>query len=162
MKSDAGIDQLKETEVAIRRLALALMVAVGIAGAIASVRAECATLSLDKEFNQSLAVFVGRAVAQSVLAEVKPWQTETTFEVERVWKGKPDADNRLRVRTCGGTVGDLSVKCGESFPFAPGTRYVVFADGDPLTTDTCHHTAWIEKAKEALSWLSTKESQRLQ
>lgn len=146
----------------IRRLALAVMVSAGIAWAIASVRAECATLSLEKEFNQSLAVFVGRVAAQSVSADVTPVQTETTFEVERVWKGKPDADKRLRVRTCGGTVGDLSVKCGESFPFAPGTRYVVFADGDPLTTDTCHHTAWIEKATETIQWLDTKESRRLQ
>jgi hypothetical protein len=147
---------------AIRRLVLASMISVGIAGAIASVRAECATLSLDKELNQSLAVFVGRAATQSVLADVTPVQTETTFEVERVWKGKPDADKRLRVRTCGGTVGDLSYSCGESFKFASGTRYVVFAGGDPLMTNTCYHTAWIEEAKETLQWLSNKESRRVQ
>jgi hypothetical protein len=140
------------------------MVSAGIAWAIASVRAECATLSLEKEFNQSLAVFVGRVAAQSVSADVTPVQTETTFEVERVWKGKPDADKRLRVRTCGGRVGDQSYLCGESFVFAAGTRYVVFADGDPLMTNTCYHTAsaWTDKAKETLRWLSTKESRRLQ
>jgi hypothetical protein len=54
--------------------------------------------------------------------------------------------------------------CGESFRFVPGTQYVVFADGDPLATNTCHHTAaaWTEEAKKTLRWLGAKDSRRLQ
>ena len=137
------------------RLALAAMLSMGIASAIASVRAECATLSLDQEFRHSTAVFVGRAAAQSVLTEGGPWRTETTFDVERLWKGKPDADKRLRVRTCG-------VGCPESARFVVGTQYAVFAEGDPLTTNTCHHTGWVEQAKKTIDWLRRKESRNLQ
>ena len=39
--------------------------------------------------------------------------------------------------TCGGTVGEESVTCGETFHFVMGSRYVVFAEGQPLVTDTC-------------------------
>jgi hypothetical protein len=147
-----------------RRLALASLVSLAIAAALASVRAECATPGIDEEFRLSGAVFLGRATDQSVLTDARPWYTETTFDVERLWKGKPDADKRLRVRTCGGVVGDRDMGCGESFRFVPGTQYVVFADGDPLATNTCHHTAaaWTEEAKKTLGWLSTKASRRLQ
>jgi hypothetical protein len=147
-----------------RRLALASLVSFAIAGAMASVRAECATPGIDEEFHLSSAVFLGLATDQSVLTDARPWYTETTFEVRRVWKGKPDADKRLRVRTCGGVVGDRDMGCGESVRFVPGTEYVVWADGDPLMTNTCHHTAaaWTDEAKKTLRWLGAKASRRLQ
>jgi len=147
-----------------RRLALASLVSLAIAGAMASVRAECATPGIEEEFRLSGAVFLGRATDQSVLTDVTPWQTETTFDVERLWKGETDTDRRFRVRTCGGVVGDKALNCGESFRFVPGTQYVVFADGNPLATNTCHHTAaaWTDQAKTTLGWLSTKASRRLQ
>jgi len=80
---------------AIRRVALGVIVSVGIACAMTSLRAECATLSLDNEFKQSVAAFVGRAADRSVLPDAEYVQTETTFEIERVWKGKPDGDDPL-------------------------------------------------------------------
>jgi hypothetical protein len=119
--------------------------------------AECATLAIDDEFNRSTAVFVGRAITQSVpMTPTLSWSraTETTFEVEDVWKGKPE--KTIRIRTCGGTVGEESVTCGEGCHFVMGSRYVVFAEGQPLVTDTCHHTALAERAAETLQWLSKK------
>jgi uncharacterized protein DUF6174 len=119
--------------------------------------AECPTLPLHEEFARSDAVFVGRAVSQPAVTTAIPSETETTFVVERVWKGKRDRDKRLRVRTCGGVVGDQTVTCGESFRFQLGSPYVVLAGGEPLTTDTCHHTALVDGAVETLRWLSTQE-----
>jgi hypothetical protein len=84
----------------------ASLVSLAIAGAMVSVRAECATPGIDEEFRLSGAVFLGRPTDQSVLTDAGPWYTETTFDVERLGKGKPDAAKRLRIRTCGGVVGD--------------------------------------------------------
>jgi hypothetical protein len=80
--------------------------------------------------------------------------TETTFEVETLWKGEPG--KTIRIRTCGWVVGDTAVTCGESFKFTVGSRYVVFADGGTLQTDTCHHTALVDRAAQTLQWLSRK------
>lgn len=124
--------------------------------------AECPTLRIDDEFKRSTAVFVGRAIAQSVATTPTlawPRATETTFAVESVWKGEPDAT--IRVRVCGGTVGDEDMSCGEDFRFVVGSRYVVFADGRPLTTNICHHTALLERAAETLEWLSHKPQKRV-
>jgi hypothetical protein len=138
------------------RYATALLVgSFAIARSVLPAHAECATLAIDEEFKRSTAVFVGRAIAQSVATMPTlswPRATETTFEVEEVWKGK--SDKTIRVRTCGGTVGEESITCGEAFHFVIGSRYVVFAEGQPLVTDTCHHTALAARAAKTLQWLS--------
>jgi hypothetical protein len=117
----------------------------------------CAILSIDDEFKGSRAVFVGRAIAQSAATTPTlswPQATETTFEVEDVWKGGPE--KTIRIRTCGGTVGKQSVVCPEAFHFLVGSRYVVFAEGQQLVTDICHRTARVDRARETLQWLSKK------
>jgi hypothetical protein len=126
---------------------------------VAPLRGECPTLALKDEFKRSDTVFVGRAVAQSIVPTPPSSMvraTETTFEIERIWKGEPT--KTVRVLTCGGTVGDESVTCSESLTFALGARYVVFADGRPLTTDSCHHTALVERADATLQWLAENRS----
>ena len=124
-------------------------------------RAECPTLSLDDEFKRSAAVFVGRAIAQSVVPtphDVQDRATATTFEVETLWKGEPG--KTIRIRTCGWTVGDETMTCAESFKFIVGSRYVVFAEGGALETSTCNHTALMGRAAQTLSWLSHKPRKR--
>ena len=121
------------------------------------VHALCAAVTLDEDFKRSTAVFVGRAVAQRVMAtptQSWPRTTETTLEVETLWKGAPE--KTVQIRTCGGIVGKEAITCGEGFRFVVGSRYVVFADGQPLTTDACHHTALGERAQQTLQWLSKK------
>ena len=77
----------------IMRHTAALLIAFSaIPGSMLRVNAECAALPIDADFNRSSAVFVGRAVAQSVTAiPALSWQraTEATFEVEEEWRGKP-------------------------------------------------------------------------
>jgi hypothetical protein len=126
-----------------------------IAHSVMPANAECATLAIEDEFSRSTAVFVGRAIAQSVATTpTLSWSRvmETTFEVEDVWKGKPE--KTIRIRTCGGTVGEESITCGEAFHFVVDSRYVVFAEGEPLVTNTCHHTALVDRAEQTIQWLS--------
>jgi hypothetical protein len=139
-----------------RDLAFTFVIALVSAGPLG---ADCATLALPDDFARSGAVFVGRVVAQSVRTtpgDIIGVATETTFDVEQSWKGK--AEKKVRVQTCGGTIGDDTINCSEAFRFEVGSRYLVFAEGQPLTTDTCHHTAKLELAETTLQWLSTKPS----
>lgn len=73
-----------------------------------------------------------------------------------MWKG--ESTKTVRVLTCGGTIGDQAFGCGESFEFTTGTRYLVFASGKPLTTNTCRHTSLAERASDTLHWLADKPS----
>jgi len=102
---------------------------------------------------------IGRAVAQSVRKTPQGPATVTTFEIEHVWKGQ--SEKTVRIQTCGGRIGDEDVTCGESFTFVEGSRYVVFASGGPLTTNTCRHTAVADVAAETLRWLSNKPSKKV-
>ena len=140
------------------RYAVALLVgSFAIARSAVPAKALCAIVSIDSEFKESSAVFVGRAIAQSVATTPTarwPRATETTFEPEDVWKG--DSEGTVRIRTCGGAVGGQAVVCPEAFRFVVGSRYVVFAEGQPLVTDICHRTALMDSAKETLQWLSNK------
>jgi hypothetical protein len=129
----------------------------GIARLAIPAHALCGAVTLDEDFKGSTAVLVGRAVAQRVATTPAPsWRraTETTFEVEAVWKGVPE--ETVQIQTCGGIVGKDEIVCMEGFRFVVGSRYVVFADGRPLTTDACHHTALGERAQQTLQWLSKK------
>ena len=66
-------------------------------------RAMCfGPLTLEDQFAHSQTVFVGRAIAQQVVPiDSRPGTraTETTFQVEKLWKGQ--ANVTLRVQTCG-------------------------------------------------------------
>ena len=144
-------------------IGLAMVVA---APCVPILSAECATLSLDDQFKQSTAVFIGRAAAQSVVETGTSRVTDTTFEVERLWKG--DGRKAVTIRVCGGVLGDTDLSCGESVRFSVGSRYIVFAEGEPLQTNTCHHTAAIDdpnasdEAKATLRWLATKPPKQFQ
>jgi hypothetical protein len=142
----------------LRHLVFVLVASYGISHSTIVLRGECVTWSLADDFKKSTAVFVGRAVAQSVAKTPEGLTTETTFEVERVWKG--ESGKTVRMHACGGRLGDESVTCSESFRFVEGSRYVVFAGGAPLSTTTCRHTALADAAKETLQWLSRKPSKK--
>src|SRR5262249_40294895 len=86
-------------------------------------------------------------------------ETQTTFEVEEIWKGT--ADSARRVRTCGWTDGTIEMLCSECSTFMVGSRYVVFASGDPLETSQCLATALVDRAHKTLQWLSGKPRKRL-
>jgi hypothetical protein len=124
--------------------------------------AECPTPTVEQAFDTSRAVFVGRASSQRVVTgkSAADWKTETTFDVEQSWKGSAEK-RHIQIQTCGGTVGDSSVTCGESFSFTIGERYLVFAAGQPLTTNTCEPTRRVSDAHDVLTWLSARTSKRL-
>lgn len=95
--------------------------------------------SLANEYRHSSAVFVGRIVSLEISVKVidgeKIDNMIATFDVERRWKGP--AIRHLRVQTCGTQA--LACTCG--FNFQLGERYVVFAEGKPLTTSSCNRNA---------------------
>ena len=71
---------------------------------IGDIRAECAgPLILEDSFAYNGTVFVGRAIAQEIVSRTGArdgtWATETTFEVEELWKGQ--TNTTLRVQHCG-------------------------------------------------------------
>ena len=118
----------------------------------------CATTSLDQYFAGSRAVFVGRAIAREPSSR-DDRKTVTTFEVEEMWKGSPDMT--IRIETCGADRRDLGLvfSCEDSITFRLGSRYLVFAIGEPLQTDTCRPTGLIEgsrRSQDALRWLVDK------
>jgi hypothetical protein len=118
-------------------------------------KASCPATTLETQFSDSMAVFVGRAIAQQVVSATGgPGErvTETTFEVEDRWKGV--AETTVRVQTCGWTVGNDSVTSSGDFWFAIGEKYVVFAVGQPLATGSCLPNARVDRAERILQWLS--------
>jgi len=101
-------------------------------------------------------LFLGRAIGQQIVPNDRGGQeTETALEVEKIWKGDTGAAT-IYVRTCGWDdgSGNESVTCG-GFSFRVGSRYVVFASGNPLSTSECVPTTSVERAAEVLQWLST-------
>jgi hypothetical protein len=120
--------------------------------------AECPTFPLDQSLALSDVVFVGRAIERqytSVPNKTIRVSTTTTFEIEDIWKGEPQ--KTIRVITYGGTIDGESTTVGESPVFQIGSRYVVFANGRPLTDRGCLGTALVgsERATRTLEWLST-------
>jgi hypothetical protein len=135
----------------------------GIAISVAPARATCpGPLTLEDQFAGSRTVFVGRAIAQQIVPRTdwppRDRATETTFEVEEVWKGQ--TDTTLRLQTCGWNDGSEALTCSEDVIFVVGSRYVVFAAGDPLQTSGCQPTALVDRAGETLQWLSGKPHKR--
>jgi hypothetical protein len=109
-----------------------------------SAQAACPSTTIDQNFASSKAVFSGRAISQKVVPaahQASPTsgttarETETTFEVDKIWKG--ELSRVFRVRTCGWTDGVEAVTCSESMTFRVGSQYVVFARGTPLTPTSC-------------------------
>jgi len=130
------------------RLCLACVVVIVCAARPAGACA-CADMgSLADEYRQSDAVFVGRIVSIEISAEVvKGHRIEhmtATFKVERRWKGP--SVRRLRVGTCGTQT--MVCTCGVDFQL--GQRYVVFAEGKPLTTSSCNRTTLADTADNEL------------
>jgi hypothetical protein len=131
----------------------------GIAMTVAPAGASCPVPpTLEERFAHTPTVFVGRAIAQQIV----PWTsrlpagtraTETTFDVEELWKGQPTAT--LRILNCGWQDADQTVTCSD-FKFVVGSRYVVFAAGDPLETNECFPTALVDQAGETLKGLAGK------
>ena len=126
-------------------------------------RALCAKSRLEEQFARSTVVFVGRATAQGAEARTRVLgtgttvtteeiNTTTTFTVDKMWKGAPATN--VRVKTCGGVLGDQSVTCDPSFTFRIGSTYLVFASGEPLQTSNCVPTALLERVSQTLEWLS--------
>jgi hypothetical protein len=115
-------------------------------------RAACPLFSLeDQVAYRDAAVFTGRATSQRVIpSEAKAigsMMTETTFEVEDVWKG--DVGPVAQVRTCGYTLGNESMTCSEGVTFSIGTRYIIFASGNPLQTNGCFSTQRLDSVEGA-------------
>ena len=138
----------------LRHLIFILVASYAIAHSVIPAHAECTALTLDQEFKRS-AIFVGRAIAQSpVTTAANLTATETTFEVESLWKGQ--TKTTPRIRTCGGIAGDKEFACAEGFRFLVGSRYLVFADGAPLETSACSRTELVSQAVRTLQWLSHK------
>ena len=120
-------------------------------------RASCPATTLESQFSNSAAIFVGRAIAQQVVSSTGSANervTETTFEVGDRWKGA--AEKTVRVHTCGWTVGNDTVTCSGDVRFAIGEQYVVFAVGQPLMTSACLPNARMDRAERVLQWLSGK------
>jgi uncharacterized phage protein gp47/JayE len=104
--------------------------------------------TLADEYRRSSAVFVGRIVSLEISTMVVEGHAVenmvATFEVERRWKG-PSA-RRLRVQTCGTQM--LVCTCGVDFQL--GQRYVVFAEGKLLQTNSCNRTTVADAAGDGL------------
>ena len=134
----------------------------------AAARAECAIPSVERDFTKGDVVFIGRAVNQEVAGSPRHppprnRSTETTFEIEQIWKGKPDAP--IRVQTCGWNEGGRILNCSDpGFRFVVGERYLVFAFGNPSNTwetDGCTATSRVDRAEDFLKWLADKPSTKL-
>ena len=101
---------------------------------------------------------MGRAIAQQVVSwpgrPAGTRATETTFHVEELWKGEPTAT--LRILNCGWQDVDETSTCSDS-QFVVGSRYVVFATGDPLETNEClSRRPSVDRAEQTLQWLASK------
>jgi hypothetical protein len=121
-------------------------------------------VSLERSFNRSTAVFIGRAITRGLvkLPKIEGTFTDTIFEVEDIWKGPQDA-RTLVVRTCGyrdPRTGQEQICGGGGYLFEAGSRYVLFVSGEPLRVD-CDPVALIDStlATPVLAWLSSQSRQ---
>ena len=139
-----------------RFVRLSLLTLLSVSMFAARLDAECPTRPLEEVFAGSTVVFVGRALDRKPGPEIRNIVTTvTTFEIEDLWKGKPQ--KTIAVTAFGGVLpngADLGVE--DSPTFQPGSRYVVFAAGTPLMPQGCHQTIGVEHAAPTLEWLSNK------
>ena len=75
-----------------------------------------------------------------------------------MWKGSQARTSSIR--TCGEVVrrdlGVMFVCEPDNITFQVGTRYLIFARGEPLETNACLPTGVIERSQAALRWLADK------
>jgi hypothetical protein len=119
-------------------------------------------------YEQSDAIFVGRVVSKTVVPAPRPdfprqRETETTLEVEELWKGP--SEPTLRVRTCGWEDADGAVTCSADFWFKIDSRYLVFAGRSPLHVNTCGPEGYgatdlVSEAQRALEWLHSNRARK--
>jgi hypothetical protein len=106
------------------RLMFIVLVLSAIGVSVVPTRAMCpGPLPLEVQFAGSQTVFVGRAIAQRIVptgSSAGTRATETTFEVEELWKGQANAMT-LRVQTCGWNDGSFAVTCSEGLGFVPAS-----------------------------------------
>jgi hypothetical protein len=117
--------------------------------------------SLASHFARSDAVFTGRAISQRTVTPVGAGSkfTETTFEVEELWKGA--SVRTLTVLSCGYYDERLQrhTLCGGGvYHFVIGSDYVLFVRGTPLEVD-CEPVELISRAPHVLAWLSGQPRQ---
>ena len=134
--------------------------------ATAPLDALCRAMTLDEHLAGSRVVVVGRAIEQSVDTPVDPmtgkpltpWYTLTTFVVEEMWKGSPQ--KTVTIRNCGASNGQWGFSCDDGqFTFHVGTRYLIFATGEPLETSACQPIGPVgpmesRPTRDALQWLA--------
>jgi hypothetical protein len=119
------------------------------------VRADCPIVNFDTEFANAAAIFEGRAIKQEVVTTTRGGRvTETTLDVEQLWKGL--SDRTVRVQTCSWALPNAGLVCSEDFHFTVGETYLVFASGQPLETSGCRPTERVDRADKQLQWLSNK------
>ncbi|MCC7125187.1 MAG: hypothetical protein IT178_10090 [Acidobacteria bacterium] len=109
-------------------------------------------LSNDYHFSISTFVFLGRAIDQIRVPLPDGWaNTQTTFAVEQQWKG--ERQQEVVVQTCGD---GISTHCSTAFSFERGTRYLVFAHGNPPSTSRCSLTGTAEQSAPVIAWLDQR------
>jgi hypothetical protein len=138
--------------VIVTRIGRALVVGVVLLAPKALPACGCAeTGGVGDELKSSDAVFVGRIVALAIekvpLEDSAAERMTVTFEVERRWKG-PNR-SKLTVWTCGDQVSFCT--CGVDFKL--GERYLVFAEGKPLSTASCSRTRVVAEATAIMAEL---------
>jgi hypothetical protein len=108
----------------------------------------------EREFANSAAVFIGTVRSTKVIRNSdSPGDVDTVaiIEVERYWKGF--STQIIQVRTCGGV-------CTVGVRFLEGSRYIVFATGDELTTTSCQRTGSVKDSPNTMRWLERRPSRR--
>jgi hypothetical protein len=124
-------------------------------------------ISNDTKYEQSEAVFIGRAISKEIVPSpyASGLETEVTLEVEELWKGPTNPT--LRVRTCGWTDEKVSANCSGGIRFFVGSRYLVFAYESPrppvtvLETNECVPTSLLSEAQATMLWLESKPRKKV-
>lgn len=102
------------------------------------------------EFRVSNAVFIGTVLTNRPTGEIGHHVLSDigTLRVEQMWKGSDSAGRYKQSRT-------LEVKADA--PFEVGKRYLVFANGDPLSTSIeCNWTLLEDASEKKLKWLNSQ------
>jgi hypothetical protein len=108
--------------------------------------------SLEKEFDNHDAVFLGQVTEFKSAGLIRPGFNIVRFEPTKIYKGKRHLPN-LGIITI--FTPDIEKDCG--LTFTKGSDYVVFASGNPafLRVDSCSLSNIQEKSKETLIKLET-------
>jgi hypothetical protein len=112
---------------------------------------------LEADYREAEAVFAGRIVALQVAAAKAGDNTDehmvATVVVERRWKGPKTRE--IQVRTCG----TQEMLCTCSTDFELGGRFVIFATGKPLSTNSCQRTRRYQRipGDATLQWVGAED-----